>query len=404
MKVAIIGGGAAGLMCAISAKKNNIDVTIYEKNNKCGKKILITGNGKCNYFNSEFTINHYNSKNIDILEKIINEDNKNMVLKKFESIGIIPKIQNGYYYPVTNQATTIQSQLINEATFLGVKFEYECEVLDVNYDNKFVIKTNKGIYYADKVVISSGSNSAPKTGSDGFGYELLKKFGHSIITPLPSLVQLKANEKFLKDWAGVRCDVSITHYENDKKLKKEFGEVQLTDYGVSGICVFQLSSKIVRGLYEGKKECICINFLPWLKEDIKEFISKRNTMMKNRNISELLDGILNYKLVNLILKKNNIQKNTIYEELSKNQINNLTSDLVNFKLNITGYNDFNSSQVTSGGVPLTEININNFESKKQSGLYIIGEILDVDGNCGGYNLGFAWISGMLSGNFIGENV
>lgn len=400
MTLAIIGGGAAGLMCAIEARKHNIDVTIYEKNNKCGKKILVTGNGKCNYFNNDFTISHYNSTNLDILSTIINDNNKEKVLSFFESIGIVPKIVNGYYYPVTNQAVTVQTHLVNEAVLSGVKFEYECEVLDIKYDNKFIINTNKGIFTSDKVVMSTGSKASPKTGSDGLGYELLKKFNHTIIEPLPSLVQLKASGSFLKDWAGIRCDVVVSLYENNKLIKEETGEVQLTDYGISGICTFQLSSKIVRGLYNGNKEEISINFLPWLNEDIKYYLNNRNNMMKNRTISELLDGLLNYKLVNLILKKNNINIDKKYNDLSLNELNNLYNDLVSFKLDINGYKDFESAQVASGGIPLSEININTFESLKQKGLYIIGELLDVDGDCGGYNLGFAWLSGIIAGENI----
>ena len=401
MKVAIIGGGASGLMSAIEACNSNNEVTIYEKNNKCGKKILITGNGRCNYFNDDFTINHYNSNNIDILEKIINNENKSKILKIFESIGIVPKVQNGYYYPISNQASTIQQALIIEAKLRGVNFIYDTDITDITYDNKFVIHTDNNKYYADKLVLATGSKSSPKTGSDGLGYELAQKFGHSIIKPLPSLVQLIGNEKYFKEWAGVRSDVKVTLYENDKYIDEFFGEIQLTDYGVSGICIFQLSSKVVRGLYNNK-EVIEINFLPWLKEDINEYFDRRSKLLKGRTISELLDGLLNYKLVNLILKKNNIVNDISYFDLAEKEKNNLFNDLVKFRLEITGSKGFEFSQVCSGGIPLDEININTMESNVQKGLYIVGELLDVDGECGGYNLGFAWLSGILAGQSIGE--
>lgn len=402
MKVAIIGGGASGLMSAIEACNGKNEVTIYEKNNKCGKKILITGNGRCNYFNDDFTINHYNSNNIDILESIINMDSKNKILNIFDSIGIVSRIQNGYYYPISNQSSTIQQALIIEAKLRGVKFAYDTDITNITYDNKFIIHTNNNEYYADKLVLATGSKSSPKTGSDGLGYELAKHFGHSIIKPLPSLVQLIGNEKYFKDWAGVRSDVKVTLYENDKYVKQVTGEIQLTDYGVSGICIFQLSSKVVRGLYNKNKEVIEINFLPWLDEDIKSYFNKRSNLLKSRTISELLDGLLNYKLVNLVLKKNNIASNISYFDLTDKEKNNLFNDLVKFKLEITGNKGFEFSQVCSGGIPLTEININTMESKKQNGLYIVGELLDVDGECGGYNLGFAWLSGILAGQSIGE--
>ena len=402
MKIGIIGGGASGLMSAIMACNGKNEVTIYEKNNKCGKKILITGNGRCNYFNNDFTINHYNSNNIDILENIINDDNKNIILDIFNSIGIVPRILNNYYYPISNQSSTIQQALITEAKLRGVKFIYDTEITNITYDNKFIIHTNSNKYYADKLVLATGSKSAPKTGSDGLGYKLAKEFGHSIITPLPSLVQLIGNKKYFKDWAGVRSDVRVTLYENDKYVKEVSGEIQLTDYGVSGICIFQLSSKIVRGLYNKNREVIEINFLPWLDENINSYFDKRSNLLKNRSILELLDGLLNYKLVNLILKKNKIDSNKLYSELTNLEKNKLFDDLVKFKLEIIDNKGFEFSQVTSGGIPLDEININTMESKKQKDLYIVGELLDVDGECGGYNLGFAWLSGILAGKDIGE--
>lgn len=402
MKIGIIGGGASGLMSAIMACNGKNEVTIYEKNNKCGKKILITGNGRCNYFNNDFTINHYNSNNIDILENIINDDNKNIILDIFNSIGIVPRILNNYYYPISNQSSTIQQALITEAKLRGVKFIYDTEITNITYDNKFIIHTNSNKYYADKLVLATGSKSAPKTGSDGLGYKLAKEFGHSIITPLPSLVQLIGNEKYFKDWAGVRSDVRVTLYENDKYVKEVSGEIQLTDYGVSGICIFQLSSKIVRGLYNKNREVIEINFLPWLDENINSYFDKRSNLLKNRSILELLDGLLNYKLVNLILKKNRIDSNKLYSELTNLEKDKLFDDLVKFKLEIIDNKGFEFSQVTSGGIPLDEININTMESKKQKDLYIVGELLDVDGECGGYNLGFAWLSGILAGKDIGE--
>lgn len=399
MRVGIIGGGASGLVCAIKASINH-DVTIFEKNNKVGKKILITGNGKCNYFNDDFSINHYNSANIDILETIITDDNKNKILEFFDSIGIVPKVLNGYYYPLSGQATTIKEALELEAHLRGVKIVYDCEVLNIFYDNQYTINTNSGVYKVDKVVLALGSRSASKTGSDGLGYSLARAFGHSIIDTVPALVQLIGSDNFYKDWAGIRSDVKVSLVENNNIIKTDIGEIQLTDYGVSGICVFQLSGRLLRGLLKGDKEEIEINFLPWLNEDCKKYLINRNNTLPNRTISQLLDGLLNYKLVNLILKKNRINNDKLFSNLKEDDINNIVRDLINFKVNIVDSKGFESSQVTSGGIPLSEIDINTFESKLQPGLYIIGELLDVDGNCGGYNLSFAWLSGLLAGENI----
>lgn len=391
MKTIIIGGGSAGMMAAIYSK----DAIILEKNNSLGKKILITGNGKCNYYNKNQNIDNYNTNNIDVLKQIININNTTKILNKFDNMGIIPKIKNGYYYPESNQAISIQNTLLKEIENNNTKIYTNTEVLSVEYNNKFIIKTNNGVYESDKLVVATGSKACPKTGSDGFGYELLKRFGHTIIKPLPALVQLKGNGNYFKDWAGIRCDVKVS-YEN----KTEEGEIQLTDYGVSGVCVFNLSSKIARDL-ENKPVHININFVPFLNittnKELIEFFDKRNKTVKNRNISELLDGFLNYKLGNLLLKLSGIKNNYSWNDLNDKQKDNLMNNLLNFKLEIIGTNSFDKAQTCSGGIPLDEINPKTMESLKQKNLYIAGELLDVDGKCGGYNLTFAFITGMLVG-------
>ena len=297
MKTIIIGGGASGLACAIKAKNKNNEVIILEKESKCGKKILVTGNGKCNYFNDDFTIDHYNSNNKDILNEVINEDNKKLVLDFFDSIGIIPKIKDNYYYPVTNQAITIREALVNYALKIGVKIITDVNIVDINYNGKYEIITTDNTYTSDNLVLAT-SLLAMK--GNEFGMNIARKFNHSVIEPLPALVQLKGNEKYFKEWAGIRTDVNVSLYINDNYIKNSDGEIQLTDYGISGICIFQLSSLVNKALYDNKKANIKINFIPWIN-NIKEFLSDRNNKLNNPNISDLLDGMINYKLVNLIL-------------------------------------------------------------------------------------------------------
>ena len=404
-RIIVIGGGASGLVSAIYASLSEYKVTILEKNNNPGKKILITGNGKCNYWNQNISLNHYNTSEKDKLSKIIRDDNKKEILKLFNKLGILPKIRDGYYYPYSNQATSIQTALIKECEVLGIEIITNCEVLNIKKDSdNFMISSTKGTYKANKVIISTGSYACPKTGSTGDGYRFLNNFGHHIITPLPALVQLKSNENFLKEWHGIRSDVQVTLIENGKEIKKEIGEIQLTDYGVSGICIFNLSSKVSRGLNQKKKEDIIINFLyPFNITNEKEFINfmnERNITVKNRTISDLLDGILNYKLINLILKLSKIKREETWKNISDRQKNILSNYLTKFTVNITDTNSFETSQTTTGGIPLSEMNINTMESLKCKNLYITGELLDVDGDCGGYNLAFAWLTGMLAGTGV----
>jgi len=406
--VLVIGGGASGMVASIYASRNNNEVILIDKNNNLGKKILITGNGKCNYWNKDITLNHYNSLDKDILDKIITKDNKIEIENFFERLGIVPKIKDNYYYPSSNQATSIQTALMLEVELCGVKVFNNEEVLSINkIDNVFEVITSNRKLYVDKVILATGSKACPKTGSDGFGYEIARRFGHQIVEPLPALVQLKLDESFLKEWQGIRSDVCVSLYENDRFIKKEIGEIQLTDYGVSGICVFQLSSLISRGLYNSLKEEIEINFLNSLgindEDEFIKYFDKRNKLVLNRNVSQLLDGILNYKLINLILKISKIDRYDRWDNISIDKKRLLGRNLTKLRLNVKETNSYDNAQVCSGGVRLREVNPITMESLKVPGLYIVGELLDVDGECGGFNLGFAWISGYLAGKDIDNN-
>lgn len=406
-KILVIGGGASGLIASIFASEGNNEVILLEKNNNLGKKILITGNGKCNYWNKDISISHYNSSDIDILEKIITDNNKLKIENFFDRLGIVPKIKDNYYYPLSNQASSIQTSLILQAELNGVKILNNSEVLSIKKVNDMfeIVLTNNKIY-ADKVILATGSKACPRTGSDGLGYDIALSFGHNIIEPLPALVQLRSNLSFMKEWHGIRTDVEVSLYENNKFIKKEFGEIQLTDYGVSGICVYQLSSRIARGINSSLKEELEINFLKSLnisdEKDFIKYMDERNKKIDSRNISQLLDGVLNYKLINLFLKINKINRDDNWDNISMDKKNNLGITLTKLKVIINATNGFDSAQVCSGGVKLSEIDPYTMESLKVKNLYIVGELIDVDGECGGFNLGFAWISGYLAGKNAGE--
>lgn len=401
--IVIIGGGASGLVAAIFAAKGGKKVCIIEKNNVCGKKILSTGNGRCNYWNEDQSISHYRSNNIDLVKEVLSNENKGRILEFFEEIGILPKIKNGYYYPFSNQAITMQRALILEAEKLNIDIKNNVIIKDIkDIGDKFIILTEDGVNMkADRIILATGSKAAPKTGSDGIGYKISEKFGHSIINPLPALVQLKANESFLKKWEGVRTDVMITLIENDKKLAEEKGEIQLTNYGVSGICIFNLSGRAARGLTDGKKEKLEINFLDGLniksEAEFVRWFTFRNQKIKNRTIGELLEGVLNYKLVNVLLKRAKLNDKDKWNEIDEKSKIQLAKNVIKFDLDLIGTNSFDKAQICSGGIPLNEIDTKTMESKKQKGLYIVGELLDVDGDCGGYNLEWAWITGMIAG-------
>ena len=403
MDIVIIGGGASGLMTAITLKNKTNKVTIVERNDSCGKKILMTGNGRCNYWNSNMSLDNYHTSNKELLKKIITPENCLEVLFKFKELGIIPRIKDGYYYPSSNQALSIKKSLLNEAKNKGIIIKTNFLVTKVKKVNdKFKIISKEETITSDYLVVATGGKAAPKTGSTGTGYDIAQEFNHTIIKPLPALVQLKANYKFLKDWDGVRANVSIYLREDGNIISKEEGEIQLTDYGVSGICVFNLSSIINKGLDKDKKEELLINFIPFIKGNPLNWLKDRANLLPNLTVLEELELIINNKLAKVILTRSNINYQTYFKDLSLEQISTLLKNLTNFEIIITGTNDFTKAQVTSGGVPLTEVNPNTLESLKCPNLYFTGELLDVDGNCGGYNLGFSWISGIIVGNALKE--
>ncbi len=398
--IVIIGGGVSGIVSAIKSFNGRNRITILERNDKCLKKLLLTGNGRCNYFNDDISISNYHSMREDLLDKVINSDNMSRVLDFYNELGIIPKIKNGYYYPFSNQASTVRDALMFEVMKLGISIKYNYLVEKIERsNNKFIINDS---IVCDKVIIATGSCSYPKTGSDGMGYDFLRKFGHNIIKPLPALVQLNSDFKYCRELSGIRSDVILSLYEDDEFISSSVGEVQLTDYGISGICTFNLSHFVTRGLDVGKKEVIKVNFLPFIKDNYMEWFNTYSNKHNDKNIYMLLCNILNYKLVKVILKVCSIDNETYYNELDYNSRSLLIDNLTNFKFNIVSTKDFNFSQVCNGGVSLDEVNLSTFESLIVDGLYITGEVLDINGNCGGYNLICAVISGILVGDDLSD--
>ena len=362
------------------------------------KKLLLTGNGKCNFWNKEQNITHYHSSS-PLIKNFITEKRQNSVLSFFDSLGIIYKEKNNYYYPFTNQALTIYNALLLECQKLGIKIINDITVEKIIKEDCFIINPEKENIKAKTIIIAAGSKAMSKTGSDGLGYTLAKSLGHTIIKPLPSLVQLKGEESYFKNWSGIRSHVLASLYIDNTLIKKEEGEVQLTNYGLSGICIFNLSGLAAKALDKNKKVEISLNFMSFT-QNYKNFLKDLNKKSSNKTINELLEGFLNYKLIDIILKKANIKRNLKLNTLSEIELNKLIENLTNFKIKITSTNTLEHAQVCSGGIPLEEINNETLESLKVKNLYFVGEIIDIDGDCGGYNLGWAWMSGIVAGKNV----
>ena len=405
-KVLIIGGGVAGLTAAITLRKNNHEVWVLERNDRPLKKLLLTGNGKCNYWNQDQAITHYHSTTEELLPELITSTRQQAVLDFLASIGIIPRIKNGYYYPFSNQASSVVESLYLSAKEQGVNFLTNLLVDEVVYqNNQFMVNPKKEKLIGDTLIITTGSMAYPKTGSDGIGYKLAEAFGHYIVPVMPALVQLKMKENDLKDWKGIRCEARLESLVNGKVIQEESGELQLTEYGISGICTLNISSKLARSLAAGDKVEVAIHFLPWLstKQEVRMYLENRACLFPNRTLEELLETILPYKLVHVLFNHYKVDFKKKWHTLTHQEQDTVSRFLFCHTIEIIGTNSFDQAQVCSGGVALTEVNLDSLESKKQKDLYFAGEILDVNGDCGGYNLGFAFLSGILVGKKVGND-
>lgn len=397
-KIAIIGAGASGIVAAINASKNN-KVILIDGNDKCGKKILLTGNGRCNYWNEDVCVKHYQSDDEEILNEILSDKNKAEVFEFLNDLGIYPKVKNGYYYPYSNQAASVREILSKEVNNenIELKLGFKAKEIFKNGEKFVVILEDGAKIEVDKLVIATGSKAYPKTGSDGSGYEFAKMLGHKINDVTPSLVSLISNDKFFKEVENVRCDARVSLYINNQQIKEDVGELQITKYGVSGICIFNVSGLASKNLSLGNKVSIKINFMPFLENGFYAWFCDREKRIKNKTLEEQLESLFNYKLLFALLKKAGLKKEDKWPLMSEKEKITLCKCVENFEVTIEETENFDKSQVCTGGVSLKEINPLTMESKIVPNLYIVGEVLDVDGECGGFNLAFAWITGYLAG-------
>lgn len=400
MKVVVIGGGASGILAALKASEH-ADVTLIERNNKIGKKILITGNGKCNFWNKEIDTSKYNSSNIEVLEGILQR--KDEVYKYLtENLGITPIEKNGYIYPYSKTASSIEETFTRELKKKNISILYDLRVTDLKTNDSDVqvyLSDNTHIK-ADKVIIATGSKAASKTGSDGSGYDLLSSLGKSIVTISPALVPLKISDEEKNIWSGIRTDVKLTIKDNTKIVKEEFGEIQLTDYGISGIVTFNISSVISKGILNNKKLDVIIDFLPKI-DNLSDFLENKIKLMQASSLEELLETLFNYKLMSALLKRANLNKNLKWNNLSKEEKEYLIDAIKCFKINVIATEDYEKAQVCRGGLSLQEVD-DKMSLRSNNNIKVVGELLDVDGICGGYNLAFAFITGYIAGDEIND--
>lgn len=410
--IAIIGAGASGIIASIIAAREfknynkNYNIILLEKSNRIGKKILITGNGRCNISNAKISSEFYYSTDLKRVEYALSKFTFESLREFFKSIGLeIKQDAQGRAYPYNDQASTVVDLLREEMRYLQIKEFCEFNVLKVEKSPfGFRIESEHIIINCKRIIISTGGKSSPIKGYDGDGYKYMKQFGHRITNIYPALTPIKIYNP-LKHLKGVRCQCKIDLLINDNVKASEIGEIQFTDYGLSGICVFQLSRFVSELLYNSdKKDYLnCINvkldLMPnYTTEDIQKFLIHGLNNLGHLSIEHLLTGILNKKISQCILKHLNlIPLDKLSSNLTENEIKRISILIKNWHFKPIGVMDWKSSQVTAGGLLLSEFNNRTLESKKVSGLYCSGEILDVDGICGGYNLHWAWASGYIAG-------
>lgn len=399
-KVVIVGGGAAGMMAAISAKNHGADVTLIERNNRVGKKILATGNGRCNYTNVNLTIENYHGNNPKFAYSCLSQFGVEKTLEFFERLGITPTIEDdGRVFPLSLQSSSVLDVLRFELEELGIELLTDAFVTDVRKNKKFKLMLEDGRQiYGDRVIIATGGKAAPNTGSDGNGYKLAERLGHSIVDIFPGLVQLKLEGDIFKQVSGVKFPGVAGLYLEDRLIKQDRGDILFTNYGISGPPILQLSRTALKYLKDGKDIELKVSIIHDRTEgELYDYLVFRFGFMAKKTIERGLIGLINKRLILPILKEVKIDKNKKIAHLNKDEVGRLAKILTDWRFKITGSKSFKDAQVTAGGVDTDEINSSTMESKLVKGLYFAGEIVDIDGDCGGFNLQWAWSSGYIAG-------
>ncbi len=408
IKVAVIGGGASGLACAIQImrtvkNKEDVKVTILERLPRVGKKILVTGNGRCNLTNVNASVNNYRG-DAEFTRFALDKFSPQNNIEFFNSLGLYTRTEDeGRVYPLSNQASSVLDALRFECDRLGVETvcDYRAvhlKTVDTGVRTKLVVNNRDRFDY---VVVACGGMAAKVHGTDGDAYDLLKMFGHKIISPAPALVSLNC-DNFTKALKGVRSICKMDLIIDGEKALENYGEVQFTDYGLSGIPIMQLSRFV--SVSPSNDIYISLDTVPdFSAEEIKEYLYSRREI--DTGLCEnMLGGIMNKQLCIVFMKECGIAPNGRVNELSNNDIEKLANIIKCWKIRIKNSRSFDYAQVTAGGADCSEFCAETMESNFVKNVFCCGEALNIDGDCGGYNLQWAWASGRLAGETVGERI
>lgn len=407
-EVIIIGGGASGLVAAIVAARRGAKVCILERLNRVGKKILVTGNGRCNITNIDLGKECYHTSDdhhpiMGPIKRFGYEETKTF----FEELGIMFLIEGKKVYPCSEQATSVLDVLRMEAERLQVELLTDVKVVDLCYKkNVWQVRDEQGqIYESQKVIVATGGMANPSLGCDGTGYHLLKRLGHEITPTFPILVHMLSSSPYCKMMMGTKVKAHVTIEVENRGMREEYGEVLFTEDGLSGPPIFQLSRIASLAKLEKKSAKVVLDlFKEWHDDDLVGLLYQRIEKHPERSIEELFIGLIHKRLIVPILKASNVmQIGRACENLEYEEIARIAATLKAFTFPIEGTRGFKYAQVTAGGVKIDEVDLTTMASLKAKDLYITGEVLDVDGDCGGYNLQWAWSTGFIAGESVSGN-
>jgi predicted Rossmann fold flavoprotein len=396
----VVGAGAAGLIAAITSARAGNKVTLLEQNSKTGKKILVSGNGKCNIDNKYINPTRFHSQDPNFIEKVLEGYGVDIVEKFFTSIGLeLTEGKEGKMFPLSLQASSVVELLEYEAKRVGVQIVCDCAVTSISKESEtFTLETTQGTKTCTKLLLASGSPAAPQLGGSNSGYAFATKMGHTLIPRHPSLVQLCSEEEWVKGASGVKVAGLAKLYANGEYITEKKGDLLFTNYGISGLAILDLSREVSTRLADYDYCELNLDLMPEMsKEKLTNLLLNRIQQESNKPLTLWLQGVINKKLIAIIVEQSK-SKVKVEKELNRKEINKIVHAIKNLKLSINDTKGFKGAEVATGGVNTTEVNPQTMESKLVPNLYFAGEILDVDGDRGGFNFHFAWVSGLRIGN------
>jgi predicted Rossmann fold flavoprotein len=394
----IVGAGASGLLTSIVVARRGHKVLLIEQSRRVAKKILASGNGRCNITNIDITPQHYHCDNPPFIKKILEGYGTESVISIFKSIGLeLVEGSGGKLFPMSMQSSSVVDILLYEVERLGVEILYECRVESITKESGiFAVGTTRGEFSSTHLLLSTGSMASPKLGGGSSGIDMAKSLGHTIIPPLPSLVQLCSDEEWVNRASGVKIDASVKLYTNSQYTTQKRGDILFTNYGISGLAILDISRDVSIALSNYAYCDLIIDILPdFTKEQLINLLQDDTEI--DRPVDIWLQGILNKKLIPIIISQSKTRAKTT-KELNKRELIKLSYTIKNLKLSISKTRGFESAEVAIGGVDTREIDPETMESKIIKNLYFAGEILDVDGDRGGFNFHFAWVCSMRVGS------